>query len=78
MQSIEGEVVLPVDNDSIVHSNDGLILFYKQGRMGIFPRHKRPVYDELRQQTQSYYHIVKDGKAGWLNININKEYFLKP
>ena len=78
MQSIEGEVVLPVDNESIVHSNDGLILFYKQGRMGIFPRHKRPVYDELRQQTQSYYHIVKDGKAGWLNININKEYFLKP
>ena len=78
MQSIEGEVVLPVDNDSIVHSNDGLILFYKQGRMGIFPRHKRPVYDELRQQTQSYYHIVKDGKAGWLNINTNKEYFLKP
>ena len=78
MQSIEGEVVLPVDNDSIVHSNDGLILFYKQGRMGIFSRHKRPVYDELRQQTQSYYHIVKDGKAGWLNINTNKEYFLKP
>ena len=78
MQSIEGEVVMPVDNDSIVHSNDGLILFYKQGRMGIFPRHKRPVYDELRQQTQSYYHIVKDGKAGWLNINTNKEYFLKP
>ena len=78
VQNIEGKVVLPVDNDSIVHSNDGLILFYKQGRMGIFPRHKRPVYDELRQQTQSYYHIVKDGKAGWLNININKEYFLKP
>ena len=78
MQSIEGEVVLPVDNDSIVHSNDGLILFYKQGRMGIFPRHKQPVYEELKQQTQSYYHIVKDGKAGWLNINTNKEYFLKP
>ena len=78
LRSIEGELVLPVDNDSIVHSNDGLILFYKQGRMGIFPRHKQPVYEELKQQTQSYYHIVKDGKAGWLNINTNKEYFLKP
>lgn len=78
LRSIEGELVLPVDNDSIVHSNDGLILFYKQGRMGIFPRHKQSVYEELKQQTQSYYHIVKDGKAGWLNINTNKEYFLKP
>ena len=46
--------------------------------MGIFPRHKQSVYEELKQQTQSYYHIVKDGKAGWLNINTNKEYFLKP
>ena len=78
MQSIEGKVVLPVDNDSIVHSNDGLILFYKQGRIGIFPQHKQPVYDELKQQTQSYYHIVKNGKAGWLNIDTNREYFFKP
>ena len=78
VQNIEGKVVLPVDNDSIVHSNDGLILFYKQGRIGIFPRHEQPVYDELKQQTKSYYRIVKNGKAGWLNIDTNREYFFKP
>ena len=54
---------------------DGLIYFYKDGKVGLFPRDKEPVYDELEQRTKSFYYIKKDGIDGWLDIKTNKEYF---
>ena len=38
---------------------DGLFYFYKDGKVGLFPRDKEPVYDELEQRTKSFYYIKK-------------------
>ena len=53
---------------------DGLIYFYKDKKVGLFPRDKVPVYDEIKKVTDSFYRIVKKGTPGWLDIKTNKEY----
>ena len=75
---ITGKVVLAIDNDSVNFGKDGLIYFYKAGKVGIFPRHASVQYDEIRRQTDSFYHIVREGKRGWLDIKTNEEYFDVP
>lgn len=73
--NLKGETLLPIVYDSIIMRPDGLIYFYKDGKVGLFPRDKTPRYDGLEQRTQSFFYIKKDGIEGWLDIKTNKEYF---
>lgn len=74
-QKVKGKVLLPIENDSIVMQQDGMILFYKDGKIGIFGRDKTPVFEELTQQTKSFYYFRKDGKEGWIDRETGTEYF---
>lgn len=74
-QKIKGKVLLPIENDSIVMQQDGMILFYKDGKIGIVERDKSPVFEELTQQTKSFYYFRKDGKEGWIDRKTDTEYF---
>ncbi len=74
-KSIVGRIVLPLVNDSITFGKDGLFYFHNEGKIGIFPRHTTVQYDEIKQHTRSFYHIVRDGRKGWLDIRTNWEYF---
>ena len=72
---IVGKTIFPIDNDSIIMRPDGLIYFYKDKKVGLFPRDKAPVYDEIKKVTGSFYHIVKNGISGWLDIKTDEEYW---
>lgn len=74
-QKVKGEILLPIENDSIIMQQDGMILFYKDGKIGIFGRDKTPVFEELTQQTKSFYYFRKDGKEGWIDKETDTEYF---
>lgn len=74
-QKVKGKILLPIENDSIVMQQDGMILFYKDGKIGIFGRDKTPVFEELTQQTKSFYYFRKDGKEGWIDRETGTEYF---
>ena len=74
-QKVKGEILLPIENDSIIMQQDGMILFYKDGKIGIFGRDKTPVFEELKQQTKSFYYFRKDGKEGWIDRETDTEYF---
>lgn len=74
-QKVKGEILLPIENDSIIMQQDGMILFYKDGKIGIFGRDKTPVFEELTQQTKSFYYFRKDGKEGWIDRETDIEYF---
>lgn len=74
-QKVKGEILLPIENDSIIMQQDGMILFYKDGKIGIFGRDKTPVFEELTQQTKSFYYFRKDGKEGWIDRETDTEYF---
>ncbi|GAB6977063.1 hypothetical protein JCM15124A_19700 [Prevotella falsenii] len=76
VQILKGKTILPMIYDSIIVRNDGSIYLYKDGKVGLYPRDKAPVYDELEQNTCYFYHIVKNGVSGWLDIKTNEEYFL--
>jgi len=72
---IVGKTVFPINNDSIIMRPDGLIYFYKDKKVGLFPRDKTPVYDEIKKVTGSFSHIVKNGISGWLDIKTDEEYW---
>lgn len=74
-QKVKGEILLAIENDSIIMQQDGMILFYKDGKIGIFGRDKTPVFEELTQQTKSFYYFRKDGKEGWIDRETDTEYF---
>ena len=74
-QKVKGKILLPIENDSIIMQQDGMILFYKDGKIGIFGRDKTPVFEELTQQTKSFYYFRKDGKEGWIDRETDTEYF---
>ena len=44
-------------------------------KIGIYPQHKKVLYDKIEPQTSSFYQIVKKGKKGYLDIRTMKEYF---
>lgn len=78
VRTLKGETILPMVYDSIMMHNDGYIYFYKGGKAGIYSYNDTPVYDELEQSTRYFYHIVKDGVSGWLDLKTNKgHYFSK-
>jgi hypothetical protein len=72
---LTGEEQLPIIYDNIEQHKDGLIYFYKDNKIGIYPQHKKVIYDKIEPQTHSFYHIVKKGKKGYLDIRTMKEYF---
>ena len=76
VRTLKGETILPMVYDSIMMHNDGYIYFYKDGKVGIYSYNDTPVYDKLEQSTRYFYHIVKDGVSGWLDLKKNKEYLL--
>ena len=75
VRTLKGETMLPMVYDSIMMHNDGYIYFYKGGKVGIYSYNDTPVYDELEQSTRYFYHIVKDGVSGWLDLKTNKEHY---
>ena len=75
VRTLKGETILPMVYDSIMMHNDGYIYFYKGGKVGIYSYNDTPVYDELEQSTRYFYHIVKDGVSGWLDLKTNKEHY---
>ena len=75
VRTLKGETILPMVYDSIMMHNDGYIYFYKDGKVGIYSYTDTPVYDELEQSTRYFYHIVKDGVSGWLDLKTNKEHY---
>ncbi|WP_298518657.1 hypothetical protein [uncultured Kordia sp.] len=66
---------LPIKYDAITISKHGLILFYKDNKVGIFPKQKKPTYELLEKVTKSFYKIIKNGKSGWLDITTMEEFF---
>ena len=72
---LTGEEQLPIIYDNIQQHKDGLIYFYKDNKIGIYPQHKKVLYDKIEPQTHSFYQIVKKGKKGYLDIRTMKEYF---
>ena len=75
VRTLKGKTILPMVYDSIVMHNDGYIYFYKDGKVGIYSYTDTPVYDKLEQSTRYFYHIVKDGVSGWLDLKTNKEHY---
>ena len=72
---LTGEEQLPIIYDNIQQHKDGLIYFYKDNKIGIYPQHKKVIYEKIEPQTHSFYHIIKKGKKGYLDIRTMKEYF---
>ena len=72
---LAGEEQLPIIYDNIQQHKDGLIYFYKDNKIGIYPQHKKVIYEKIEPQTHSFYQIVKKGKKGYLDIRTMKEYF---
>ena len=70
-----GDEQLPIIYDNIQQHKDGLIYFYKDNKIGIYPQHKKVIYEKIDPQTHSFYQIVKKGKKGYLDIRTMKEYF---
>ena len=70
-----GDEQLPIIYDNIQQHKEGLIYFYKDNKIGIYPQHKKVLYDKIEPQTHSFYQIVKKGKKGYLDIRTMKEYF---
>ena len=75
VRTLKGKTILPMVYDSIMMHNDGYIYFYKDGKVGIYSYTDTPVYDKLEQSTRYFYHIVKDGVSGWLDLKTNKEHY---
>ena len=75
VRTLKGKTILPMVYDSIMMHNDGYIYFYKDGKVGIYSYNDTPVYDKLEQSTRYFYHIVKDGVSGWLDLKTNKEHY---
>ena len=70
-----GEELLPVVYDNIEQQEDGLIYIYKDHKIGIYPQQKKAVYETITPQTHSFYKIIKNGRAGYLDIRTMREYY---
>ena len=70
-----GEELLPIVYDNIEQQNDGLIYIYKDHKIGIYPQQKKAVYEKITPQTHSFYKIIKNGRAGYLDIRTMREYY---
>lgn len=69
------EILPAIYKDIEMNIKNGLVYFYKDNKVGIYPRHQVVQYNSIKQITESFYKITKNGKIGWLDIKTNKEYF---
>ena len=70
-----GKELLPIVYDHIQQQDNGLIYFYLNGKIGIYPQQKTATYSAIEPETRSFFRIIKDGKKGYLDIKTFKEYF---
>ncbi|MEW7277374.1 hypothetical protein ABW636_02115 [Aquimarina sp. 2201CG1-2-11] len=68
--------VFPIIYDRIqMNSNNGLVYLYKDGMIGIYPKHPTTSFEVFEQKTTSFYKIRKHKKQGWIDIRTFKEYY---
>ena len=72
---LTGKELLPIAYDHIQQQDNGLIYFYLNGKIGIYPQQKTATYSAIEPETRSFFRIIKDGKKGYLDIKTFKEYF---
>lgn len=70
-----GKELLPIVYDHIQQQDNGLIYFYLNGKIGIYPQQKTATYSAIEPETRSFFRIIKDSKKGYLDIKTFKEYF---
>ena len=74
---LTGKELLPIVYDHIQQQDNGLIYFYLNGKVGIYPEQEKPLYDSIQPLTHSFYRITKNGKQGYLDIKTFEEYFFE-
>lgn len=62
-----GRKFFPLNTMFIVQQKDGLLFFGKDGKVGIFGKHEKPIFDSLKKVGHSFYEVTKDGKKFWLD-----------
>ena len=73
-----GKELLPIVYDHIQQQGNGLIYFYLNGKIGIYPQQKTATYSAIEPaETHSFYRITKNGKKGYLDIKTFQEYFFE-
>ena len=72
---IIGKELLPIAYDHIQQQDNGLIYFYLNGKIGVYPQQKTATYSAIDPETRSFFRIIKNGKKGYLDIKTFKEYF---
>ncbi|WP_430412539.1 hypothetical protein [Kordia sp.] len=72
---LDAKQELPTQFDSIALEKNGIIRFYKNNKVGIFPTHRTVQYDLLEKVTDHFYRIRRKKKRGWLNIGTMEEFF---
>lgn len=72
-KTLYGTPFLPIEYTHIV-LKDGFLFIEKDGKIGIYPYHKTPIYDKITPITKNFYEVVKNGKKLWLDVSIMKEF----
>lgn len=72
---LKGKQLLPIAFNKIEQDKNERILFYQNGKVGVFPQFTTPQYDVLVPITNAFYQIEKNGKQGYLDIKTMTEYF---
>ena len=74
---LTGKELLPIAYDHTQQQDNGLIYFYLNGKIGIYPQQKTATYSAIEPETRSFFRIIKDGKKGYLDIKTFQEYFFE-
>ena len=72
---LKGKELLPIAFNKIEQDKNERILFYQNGKAGVFPEFTTPQYDVLVPITNAFYQIEKNGRKGFLDIYTLEEYF---
>lgn len=72
---LKGKQLLPIAFNKIEQDKNERILFYQNGKVGIYPQFTTPQYDVLVPITDAFYQIEKNGRKGFLDIYTLEEYF---
>jgi hypothetical protein len=73
-QYLTGKEVLPIAFDTIeISKDDKRIIFSKDGKIGIYPQ-ATAEYELLEKISSSFYKIIKNGRKGYLDFHLLREY----
>ncbi|EKY18018.1 hypothetical protein [Capnocytophaga sp. oral taxon 324] len=73
-QYLTGKEVLPIAFDTIeISKDDKRIIFSKDGKIGIYPQ-VTAEYELLEKISSSFYKIIKNGRKGYLDFHLLREY----